>query len=41
MKSDFIKLYESLNFLNESKQDTANFENFFIKNGSSALTAKR
>jgi hypothetical protein len=32
IKTDFIKLYEELNSLTESKQDTANFINFFINN---------
>lgn len=45
MKSDFIKLYESLNFLNESinlqeaKQDTLNFKNWLIDKGASEFEA--
>lgn len=30
IKTDFIKLYEELNILNEAKQDKINFMNFFI-----------
>lgn len=32
VKTEFIKLYEELNSLTESKQDTANFINFFMNN---------
>jgi uncharacterized protein (DUF1919 family) len=40
MKSEFIKLYESLSVLNESKQDRINFVNYMIKVGRSKEAAE-
>ena len=35
MKTEFMKLYEELNILNEAKQDTLNFKNWLISKGAS------
>lgn len=39
MKSEFLKLYESLTFLNESKQDTLNFKHWLLKKGTTESAA--
>ena len=39
MKSEFIKLYEELSQLNESKQDTLNFKQWLLKKGTTDSAA--